>query len=129
MQKHFLKFSKVFANITCSPLIFLSNNSELAANDLPKDFEPTVKTLEINNNFKFEDFKKFTLNSQTIYRQDELEYDILFNDEVIKSNGIISKNTSIDLKSKIEKWKTGEDFDAIFIICLISLSKFLKITK
>ena len=33
------------------------------------------------------------------------------------------------LKNKINRWKEGEDFDAIFIICLISLSKFLQITK
>lgn len=33
------------------------------------------------------------------------------------------------LKNKINKWKEGDDFDAIFIICLISLSRFLQITK
>ena len=33
------------------------------------------------------------------------------------------------LEAKINRWKEGEDFDAIFIICLVSLSKFLKLTK
>ena len=35
MQKHFLKFGKVFINVACSPLILISNNSELAAKYLP----------------------------------------------------------------------------------------------
>ena len=49
MQKKFLKFRKVFTNIACSPLILISNNSELAAKYLPKDFEKSIATLEINN--------------------------------------------------------------------------------
>ncbi len=56
MQKHFLKFRKAFTNIACSPLIFLSNNSELAANYLPNDFEQVITTLEINNDFLFQGF-------------------------------------------------------------------------
>ena len=32
MQKHFFKFTKVFTNIACPALIFIFNNSELAAN-------------------------------------------------------------------------------------------------
>ena len=53
MQKHFLKFRKVFTNIACSPLILISNNSELAAKYLPNDFEQKITTSEIdkqNNN-------------------------------------------------------------------------------
>jgi len=53
MQKHFLKFGKVFTNIACSPLILISNNSELAAKYLPNDFEQKITTSEIdkqNNN-------------------------------------------------------------------------------
>ena len=49
MQKHFLKFKKVFTNIACSPLLLISNNSELAAQYLPNDLEQSIKTLEINN--------------------------------------------------------------------------------
>ncbi len=49
MQKHFLKFRKVFTNFACSPLILISNNSELAAKYLPNDGERTITTLEINN--------------------------------------------------------------------------------
>ncbi len=50
MQKHFLKFRKVFTNIACSPLILISNNSELAAQFLPNKVEQLNTTLEINSN-------------------------------------------------------------------------------
>ena len=49
MQKHFLKFGKVFINVACSPLILISNNSELAAKYLPNDVDQSLKTLEITN--------------------------------------------------------------------------------
>jgi len=49
MQKHLLKFRKVFTNIACSPLILISNNSELAAKYLPNEVEQSNTTLEINN--------------------------------------------------------------------------------
>ena len=49
MQKQFLKFRKVFTNIAFSPLILISNNSELAAKYLPNDFEQKFINLEINN--------------------------------------------------------------------------------
>jgi len=49
MQKHFLKFGKVFTNVACSPLIFISNNSELAAKYLPNDVDQSITTLEIPN--------------------------------------------------------------------------------
>ena len=55
MQKHFFKFRKVFTSIVSSPLILISNNSELAAKYLPNDFKQSITTLEINkinNNFK-----------------------------------------------------------------------------
>ena len=60
MQKHFLKFRKVFTNIACSPLILISNNSELAAKYLPNDFEQKIKISEINkknNNVLFQGLK------------------------------------------------------------------------
>ena len=49
MQKHFLKFGKVFINVACSPLILISNNSELAAKYLPNEVDQSLKTLEIPN--------------------------------------------------------------------------------
>ena len=49
MQKHFLKFGKVFTNVACTPLILISNNSELAAKYLPSDFDQSIKNLEISN--------------------------------------------------------------------------------
>jgi len=62
MQKHFLKFGKVFTNVACTPLILLSNNSELAAKYLPSDFDQSIKNLEIaeinNVFFQVNDFKK-----------------------------------------------------------------------
>ena len=55
------------------------------------------------------------------------EIDEAFQNEELKNTLLV-----IDwnyLEAKINRWKKGEDFDAIFIICLISLSKFLKLTK
>ena len=49
MQKHFLKFKKVFTNIACSPLLLISNNSELAAKYLPNDLEQSITALKIKN--------------------------------------------------------------------------------
>jgi len=49
MQKHFLKFGKVFINVACSPLIFISNNSELAAKYLLEEVDQSLKTFEIPN--------------------------------------------------------------------------------
>ena len=49
MQKHFLKFGKVFTNIACSPLILVSNNLELSAKYLSNDVEASTISLEKNN--------------------------------------------------------------------------------
>ena len=49
MQKHSSKFRKVFTNIACTPLILISNNTELAAKYLPNDVDESIKTLEISN--------------------------------------------------------------------------------
>jgi len=49
MQKHSLKFGKVFTSVACTPLILISNNSELAAKYLPNDVDQLIKTLEIPN--------------------------------------------------------------------------------
>ena len=49
MQKHFLKFRRVFTNFACSPLILISNNSELAAKYLPNEVDQSITNLEIND--------------------------------------------------------------------------------
>jgi len=49
MQKHFLKFGKVFINVACPPLILISNNLELAAKYLPNAVDQSIKTIEIPN--------------------------------------------------------------------------------
>ena len=62
MQKHLIKFGKVFINVAYSPLILISNNSELAAKYLPNDIDKSIKNLEIakinNVLFQVNDFKK-----------------------------------------------------------------------
>jgi len=52
MQKHFLKFRKVFTNIACSPLILISNNAELLAKHLPDENKQSITTLEKNESNK-----------------------------------------------------------------------------
>ncbi len=49
MQKHFLKFGKVFTKVVCSPLILISNNSELVAKYLPNDVDQSIRNLEKQN--------------------------------------------------------------------------------
>ena len=49
MQKHFLKFGKVFTNVACSSSILISNNSELSAKYLLKDIDQSVTNFEIPN--------------------------------------------------------------------------------
>ncbi len=49
MQKHFLKIGKVFINVAFSPLILISNNSELAAKYLPNDVDQSTTFIEIPN--------------------------------------------------------------------------------
>ena len=40
---------QVFTSVACTPLILISNNSELAAKYLPKDVDQSIKTLEMPN--------------------------------------------------------------------------------
>ena len=49
MQKQPIKFRKVFTSIACSPLIFVSNNSELAAKYLPSDVKKSHNNLQTHN--------------------------------------------------------------------------------
>ncbi len=60
MQKHFLKFGKVFANFACSPLILIANNLELAAKYLPNDAKQSIANSEINkiNEVQFQGLNK-----------------------------------------------------------------------
>ena len=54
MQKHFLKFGKVFTNVACTPFILISNNLQLVAKYLPNDVDQSIATFEmpnINNEF------------------------------------------------------------------------------
>ena len=86
MQKHFLKFRKIFTNIACSPLILASNNSELIAKYLPNDVEESVKSFEINsiNNglFQGNDIKQkkmffFASNEKNIDQENVLISEII----------------------------------------------------
>ena len=49
MQKHSLKFGKVFTNVACTPLILISNNSELAAKYLPNEVDVSISSLKMQN--------------------------------------------------------------------------------
>ena len=58
MQNQFKQFTKVLTNITFPTLILISNNSELAATYLPKNFDHSITSLELNhiNNELFKGF-------------------------------------------------------------------------
>jgi len=86
MQKHILKFRKVFINVACSPLILISNNSELAAKYLLSDVNQSITTLEIsdfyNDSFQAIDIKKekkfiFAQNSNDINEESVLISEII----------------------------------------------------
>ncbi len=54
MQKYFLKFGKVLTNVACTPLILISNNSELAAKYLPNEVDQLIINFvkpNVNNDF------------------------------------------------------------------------------
>ena len=48
MQKDSIKSIKVLSNFVCSPLILITNNLELSAKYLPRDFDKNILTSEIN---------------------------------------------------------------------------------
>ena len=66
MKKHFLKFSKVLTNIAFSPLILISNNSELAAKYLQKNVDQSFTDLDLKS-FKKVFFKSQISNWNRIY--------------------------------------------------------------
>jgi outer membrane protein insertion porin family len=49
MQKHYLKFIKIFTNIACPPFILILNTSELAAKFLPNKITESINSLETSN--------------------------------------------------------------------------------
>jgi outer membrane protein insertion porin family len=84
MQKHFLKFGKVFTNVACSPLILISNNSEMAAKYLPNDVDQTITNLKIpniNNDF-------FQVN----YFKKEEEFLLVENNNEINEKSVYLRN-------------------------------------
>ena len=66
MQKHSLKISKLFINTVFSPLLLISNNSELAAKYLPNEYEKLITTFEINGPNK-DILKWFDIKKETKY--------------------------------------------------------------
>jgi len=88
MQKQFLNFRKVFTNIAFSPLILISNNSELAAKYLPNDFEQKIITSEINND-----------NSslfQGLYTNQEKNFFIAENNDNIEKESVLISEIIIE---------------------------------
>ena len=88
MQKHFLKIGKVFINVACSPLILISNNSELAAKYLPNDVDQSIKTVEIPN-FKNILFRGIEIKKEKKFLLAENNNDI--NEESVLISEIIIK--------------------------------------
>ena len=88
MQKQFLNFRKVFTNIACSPLILISNNSELAAKYLPNDFEQKIITSEINN-------ENNTL-FQGLYTNQEKDFFISENNDNIEKESVLISEIIIE---------------------------------
>ena len=88
MQKHFLKSRKVFTNIVCSPLILITNNSELAAKYLPNEFEQKITTSEIN--------KKNTSLIQGLDSNQEKNFFIAENNENIEKESVLISEIIIE---------------------------------
>ena len=87
MQKHLIKIRKVFTNIACSPLILISNNSELAAKYLPNEVEQSNTTLEINRILQkfFKNIKLQLVDFKLEFGYD-LKNNILLGDEISPDN-------------------------------------------
>ena len=91
MPKHFLKFGKVFINVACSPLMLISNNSELAAKYLPKDLDQKIITSEINN------------KNNSIFQGFDIKQDKkLF---IAENNNDISEGSALISEIIIEGWE------------------------
>ena len=88
MQKQFLNFRKVFTNIAFSPLILISNNSELAAKYLPNDFEQKFINSEINN--------KNSGLFQGLYTNQEKNFFIAENNDNIEKESVLISEIIIE---------------------------------
>ena len=88
MKKQFLNLRKVFTNIACSPLILISNNSELAAKYLPNDFEQKFINSEINN--------KNSSLFQGLYTKQEKNFFIAENNENIEKESVLISEIIIE---------------------------------
>ena len=65
-KKNPLKITKLFTNIAFSPLLLISNNSELAAKYLPNEYEQLITTFDMDNLNK--DFiKRFDIKQEKKY--------------------------------------------------------------
>jgi len=88
MQKHFLKVRKVFTNIAFTPLILISNNSELAAKYLPNKVEQSninVETNDIENNiFQGLNFKQKRSLFIAENKKNIVEESVLISEIIIK---------------------------------------------
>ena len=128
MQKHFLKFKKVFTNIACTPLIFISNNSELVAKYLPSDVEQSIKTLEIKNinsvfpqGFKFNQEKNVFIaeNEKNLNQESVLISEIIIegwenHPEGRKLELAAYDSTSIKPRSIVDNQILNRDLNAIY---------------
>ena len=88
MQKQFLNFRKVFTNIACSPLMLISNNSELAAKYLQNDLQQEIITSEIN--------KKNNSLFQGIYTDQEKNFFIAENNDKIEKESVLISEIIIE---------------------------------
>ena len=96
MQKHFLKFRKVYLNIACSPLILASNNLELAASPSQNYFEKPITSLEIKDIYNGE-------SQETNINKIKLEKNFLLADKDNKDN--TSQETVLISEIIIEGWE------------------------
>ena len=136
MQKHLLKFRKVFTNIACPPLILISNNSELVAKYLPNDLEESITTLEIksikNGSFKgFDSNKKKNLfiaeNKKNITQDSVLISEIIIegwenHPEGRKLELAAYDSMSIKPGSIVDNRILNQDLNAIYASCLLYTS-------
>ena len=86
MQKHILKFGKLFTNVACYPLILISNNTELAAKYLPSKVDESFLMLEIKNtqNGVFQGFESmYEKNSLIVENKEITNQDSVLISEII----------------------------------------------
>ncbi len=58
--------------------------------------------IEIKNKFKYEKTKKFIANTQILYSQDKLNYNILFDNNLIKINSPDKENINFNINGNIQ---------------------------